>query len=347
MSGYSNNDSQYNSFDGTFSGLKGIEELSLIVQSGNVLGTAVDTKLVFKPDLVSIIDPGVIVPRIYIGRLANWAPYSVDQLLVVVIPGGVVGEGKEICAFWQWTVAYDGSKKGNVDFTPSKMTNVKNVASSALFSFTTTGYYTFNAILNLKETAEQQRLTLAMTNPSNESTGPLALDLQDLGPPPSQWEPRGVKDSTTVVANDTNGIIGSSQNEVSSLVYSLVEMGSKVVKLTSIIREMKVELSEKIDVLEQAVRDRDSTIAQLESSLEAAQVQNKLLNARLLEPEAAGEKARRAVQEMQEKLQRGYETELSDTLPSEADDSDLDNQSTSLDVKVDEPYTNQPTQWRQ
>ena len=340
-----NNDSQYNSFDGTFSGLEGIEELSLIVQSGNVLGSAVDTKLVYKPDLVSIIDPGVIVPRIYIGRLTNWAPYADDQLLVVVIPGGVVDEGKEICAFWQWTVAYDGSKKRNVDFTPSKMMNVKNVASISLFSFTTC-FYTFNAILNLKEAAEQQHLTLAMTDPSNKSTGPLTLDLQDLDLPPSLRQPRGIKDRTIVVANDTNGIVRSSQNEVSSLVNSLVEMGSKVFELTSIIRNMKLELSEKIDVLEQDVRDRDGTIAQLESSLEAAQGQNKLLNAKLLETEAAREKDRRTVQEMQEKLQRGYETELSDTLESDADDSDFHNQSTLLDVKVDEPYNNQPTQWR-
>jgi hypothetical protein len=136
-------------------------------------------------------------------------------------------------------VAYDGSKKGNVDFTPSKMTNVKNVASSALFNFTTT-YYTFHAILNLKETAERQRLTLAMTNPSNESTGPLTLELQDLGPPPSQRQPRGINNRTTVVTNDTNRIVGSSQNKVSSLMHPLVEKDSKVVELTSINRNMKL-----------------------------------------------------------------------------------------------------------
>ena len=300
--------------------------------------------LVFEPDSTSNIDPGVIVPRIYIGRLANWAPYSVDQLLVVVIPDGVVGEGKQICAYWQSTVAFNTIEKGNVS-SISTMMNVQNVASSALFSFCT-GYFNLKAILNLKATAEQQRLILALANPPNESSGPLTLELQNLGPPPSHRQPRGINDSTTVVTNDTNGIVRSSQNEASSLMHSPVEMGLNVVELTSIIQNMKLELSEKIDVLEQAVRDQDGTISRLESSLEAAQGQIELVNAKLLETEAAREKDRLAAQEIQEKLQRGYETELSDTLPSEADDSDLDNQSTSLDVKVDESYNNQPTQWR-
>ena len=124
-------------------------------------------------------------------------------------------------------------------------------------------------------------------------------------------------------------------------------MGLKGFELASIVRNMKLELSEKIDVLEQAVQGQDGTIARLESSLEAAQGQIELLNAKLLETETAREKDRRTLQDMREKLQRGYETELSDSPASEADDSDLHNQSTSLDVKVDEPYNNQPTQWRQ
>ena len=349
------NDSQYCRFDGTFStGLRGIDKLSLVVQSGNVIGIA-DTLLVFKPASKPIIDPGVIVPRIYIGRLPNDAPYSVDELFIVVIPGGVVAERKEILSFWQWTAAYYNINisKDNDSYTHSKMANVnlvKNVDSSALFGFTT-GYYTFKAMLNLKETAEQQHLTLTvvdtMKNLANGSTGPLTLELQDLGPPHNHRQPHGINDGTTVVTNDTNGIVGSSRNEVSSLIPSLVEMGSKVVELTSIIRNMKLELSEKIDGLEQAVQDQDGTIARLESSLEAAQGQIELLNAKLLETETAREKDRRTLQDMQEKLQRGYETELSDTPASEADDSDLHNQSTSLDLKVDESYNNQPTQWRQ
>lgn len=235
-----------------------------MVESGTALGTAIDTKLVTRPlaHPRSIIDPA---PRIYIGKLSNWAPYSVDQLLLVVIPGGIVGEGNEICAFWQWTVDGAGKKKSNVDATSLSMTNVMNVANRALFNFTP-GYYTFRAILNLKETAGQQHLTLTMTNPSNESTGPLALELQDLGPPPSQRQPRGINNRTTVVTNDTDRIVGSSQNKVSSLMHHpLVEKDSKVVEIN------EHQLEHETDVLKQAVRERDGTIARLESSPQAAQ----------------------------------------------------------------------------
>ena len=195
------NDSQYYRFDGIFSGFIDFDNLSLVVQSGNVLGTAVNTPLVFEPDSESIIDPGVMVPSIYIGRLPNRAPDFVDELLVVVIPGGVVGEGKEICSFWQRTVDHDGSKnlKNNFSCTNSKMTNVnvmKNVASSALFNFATT-YYTFGAMLNLKETAEQQHLTTDY----GERQEPLqrvnrTLDARTAGsmpasqPPAAAWDQR-------------------------------------------------------------------------------------------------------------------------------------------------------------
>ena len=106
----------YYRFDGFLSGLPGIEELSLTVRSGNVVGNAMDTKLVFRPDSGPTIDPGVITPRIYLSKFSNCAPYSIDQTLLVVIPGRTIGEGDTICAFWQWDVDEHGSKKGNVDF---------------------------------------------------------------------------------------------------------------------------------------------------------------------------------------------------------------------------------------
>ena len=190
-----------------------------MVRFGNVIGTANNTKLVFKPDSGSA-NPGALVPRIYLGRLANWAPHSTDQTLLVVIPSRIVVEGNAICAFWQWTVTTAGVKKANVNFTPCRMTNVVNVADTVSFKFTT-GYYTFHAKMNSKETAEQQQLTLAMTNPSNGSTGSLTLELQDLRPSPSGRQLRGVNDSTTVVINDNNKIAGGSQNEGSSSVRSL------------------------------------------------------------------------------------------------------------------------------
>jgi chromosome segregation ATPase len=105
------------------------------------------------------------------------------------------------------------------------------------------------------------------------------------------------------------------QNEGSSLMYSLDEMRPKIVELTN----AKLELSEKNNVLEQAVRDRDGVIAQLESSLQAAQDQNESLTIKLLDSETVREGDRSSAQETQDELHRGYaeiETELSDALAS-------------------------------
>ena len=296
-----------------------------MVRSGNVVGTATNTKLVIKPDSGSSIDRGFIEPRIYLGRLANYAPYSTDQLLLVVIPGRTIAEGNAICAFWQWTVNAAGLKKVNVDFTPSKMTNVENVADSVSFRFTN-GHYTFRAIVSSKDTGEQQQLTLTMTNPSNVSTGTLTLELPDLRLSPSGRKPRGVNDSTTVVINDTNKIAGGSQNEGLFLTRSLVEMGPKIVELTN-------RLDEKLNGLEQAVRDRDGIIAQLESKLRAARDQNELLNKKLLATEAR-EWDRLTAQGTQD--QRESEMELSD-------DEDNLNQPAFHDDKEDDFNNNQPT----
>ncbi|KAI0274921.1 hypothetical protein BC834DRAFT_21422 [Gloeopeniophorella convolvens] len=105
------------------------------------------------------------------------------------------------------------------------------------------------------------------------------------------------------------------QNEGSSLMRSLDEMRPKIVELTNV----KLELTEKISNLEQAVRERDSVIAQLESSLQASQDQTESLEAKLLEAETARETDRTTAQETQDELQRGYaqlETELSETMAS-------------------------------
>jgi len=105
------------------------------------------------------------------------------------------------------------------------------------------------------------------------------------------------------------------QNEGSSLMRSLDEMRPKMVELTNV----KLELSEKLNVSEQAVRDRDGVIAQLEASLQAAQDQNESSVTKLLDAEAARERDRSTAQETQDELQRGYaelETELSDALAS-------------------------------
>ena len=105
------------------------------------------------------------------------------------------------------------------------------------------------------------------------------------------------------------------QNEGSSLMRSLDEMRPKMVELTN----AKLELSERNSILEQAIRDRDSVIAQLESSLQAAQDQNESLTSKLLDSETARERDRSSAQDTQDELQREYaqiETELSDALAS-------------------------------
>jgi len=172
-------------FDGFLSGLPGVEELSLTVRSGNVVGNAMNTKVVFRPDSGTTIDPGVITPRIYLGKFSNYAPYSIDQTLLVVIPGRTVGEGNTICAFWQWDVDEYGSMKAIADFPAWKMTNVEKVADSVSFQFTN-GYLTFHATVSSEETAEQQHLTLVMTIPTNHSTGSMMLELRDLRPFPNR-----------------------------------------------------------------------------------------------------------------------------------------------------------------
>ena len=105
------------------------------------------------------------------------------------------------------------------------------------------------------------------------------------------------------------------QNEGSSLMRSLDEMRPKIVELTN----MRLELSEKLSSAEQAVRDRDGIIAQLESSLQTTQDQNESLNTKLVDIETSREKDRSTAQETQDELQKGYaelETELSDALAS-------------------------------
>ena len=207
------------------SGSKSIEELSLTVRSGNVVGTAINTKLIFRPDSGPTIEPGVIVPRIYLGKLANNPPYSIDQTLLVVIPGRTVAEGNTICAFWQWTVTAVGPRMVNVDFTPSKMTNVENVADCVSFQFTN-GYYTFHATVSSKETAERQQLTLLMTSTANESTGYLMLELQDPRPPSSERQP------------DRDGMIAQleSRLRVAQLESQLLESRLRVAQLESRLR---------------------------------------------------------------------------------------------------------------
>ena len=209
--------------------------------------------------------------------------------------------------------------KVNVDYVTLKMTNVEKVADYVSFRFASfrfahrndSDYFAFDATVSLKETAGQQHLTVAITTP-HFSTGSLLLELRDLRPSPSGRQPRGINDSAscaTMAINDTNKTTSGSQNEGSFLMRSLVEMGSKIIKLTNKLN------SEKFNGSQQAVRDRDGMsaqleskprVAQLESQLRAEQGENKLLKTMLLETLRAHEKDRLTAQETKDKL-RGCE----------------------------------------
>ena len=265
-----------------------------MVRSGNVVGNAINIKLVFKPDSESV-NPGVIVPRIYLGRLATpgWSAWSTDfpndsETVLVVIPSGI-GEGNAICSFWQM-----------VDFTPSKMTNVVNMADSVTYVFSVTDgsrNCSFRAITSSNETAERQQLTLVLTyNHYRIATTSLTLELQDLRPSLSGHQPRRANDSTTEVINDDNNIAGGSQNGGSSLVRSLVELGPRIVELTN------NKPNEKFNDSEQAIRDRDAVIAQLESKLQVNQLESQL-RATQLESRVAQFESQLRVAQLESQLQ--------------------------------------------
>ena len=278
----------YYRFDGFLSGSKYTEDFSLMVRSGDVVGTAMNTKLVFtdRSDSGPTTHPNAIVPRIYLGKLANYAPYSIDQTLLVVLPGRTVCEGNPICAFWQWTVDRHGSTKVNVDHTTSKMTNLEKVTDYVSFT-DGSGYFTFHATVGLREFAEQQQLSLVITNRDPSfSTGSLVLELQDLRPSPSGRQPRGVNDNTTMVINDANKAPSGFQNAGPFLIRS---PSPKIVELTN--KPSEPAIRDRLDRDGMSAQlETKLQVAQLESQLRAEQDENKLLKTMLLEAERAREK---------------------------------------------------------
>lgn len=90
---------------------------------------------------------------------------------------------------------------------------------------------------------------------------------------------------------------------------SLDEMRPKIVELTGI----KLELGEKVESLEHAVRNRDATILHLETSLEKTQEQRDEADKKLQEALELREQERSTAQDTSSDLQKAY-TELQEEL---------------------------------
>lgn len=92
------------------------------------------------------------------------------------------------------------------------------------------------------------------------------------------------------------------QAEGTSLMRSLDEMRPKIVELTDI----KLELTEKVNSLDNSLRERDGVIAQLESSLHELRDQKEVVDEQLREVESLRENDRAEAQDNVAELQRGY-----------------------------------------
>lgn len=99
------------------------------------------------------------------------------------------------------------------------------------------------------------------------------------------------------------------QAEGTSLMRSLDEMRPKIVELTDI----KLELTEKINTLDNSLRERDGVIAQLESSMHELREQKEIVDEQLREVESLRENDRTTAQDNVAELQRGY-TEMQNEL---------------------------------
>lgn len=99
------------------------------------------------------------------------------------------------------------------------------------------------------------------------------------------------------------------QAEGTSLMRSLDEMRPKIVELMDI----KLELTEKINSLDNSLRERDGVIAQLESSLHELREQKEIVDEQLREVESLRENDRATAQDNVAELQRGY-TEMQNEL---------------------------------
>lgn len=194
--------------DATFS--DGLEKLTITMREQYETkrsGSATELQLVYSPPSAQHHHAGMdaygsVEPRIYLGKLTNWAPYAIDELLVIVAPKGM-DDGNAICAFWQWTMTASGAKKVNVNDirTISDAKNVTDVGESFRF-YQGDNYYTYD--VTVQESKEQ--LIFTMRNPGGESTGDLTLDRKDLHPASARSQ-RAIFNHTTTVRNDASEIV--------------------------------------------------------------------------------------------------------------------------------------------
>ena len=189
------------------------------------------------------INPDILAPRIYIGKLANWEPYAKDELFIIVIPGNI-SEGSPVYAFFQWEQDSTGSRKVNA-MTVGKMKDVKNVGDCMSFTFPNDlgAYYTFHV---LKVDEHLRRLTLEMKNPYGESTGGLTFYLQNLDPPsaslrrrPALWD--GTPESGTTKVESSATEIETRTTEVE---IGTTEVGNRTTKVENSATEIETRTTE-------------------------------------------------------------------------------------------------------
>lgn len=218
--GFSGGD--YYSFEASFS--DGIRNVAVTVKGGyNEKGTGT-TSLVYQGSSPPTLFDSA--PRIYVGKLTNWAPYAVDEMLVIVAPESM-DEGKDICAFWQWTETGSGDPKWNVDdIATIKGVQWKDKKGESFHFFQgDNDYYRFDVTVD--EWREQ--LTLTMKNPKGESTGDLIFDQQSLQISSVSRKKRSIWNHTTEVDNNSGEIVLCSLTNSGTTFWDKMLAGSSMI----------------------------------------------------------------------------------------------------------------------
>lgn len=203
---------RYYRFDATFSeDMKGMTVMMSNEKGDKAEKTA---NLTLHYD-ASLNDP--TVPRLYLGKM-NWYEYAENEMFLVVAPGSM-DNGKNICAYWEWTKTGAGDNKYNVDDKDS-ISAVKKFTGGEQITFHQgeNGYYTF--VGDVYE--DKKQLSVMMSNPAGDKQGPFVLQLQDLTPSSSRKK-RAVVNHTIELKNDLHEVLACSlQNSGTSTVDSVL-----------------------------------------------------------------------------------------------------------------------------
>lgn len=114
-----------------------------------------------------------VVPLYFLGKM-NWLTYAKNELFLVIIPAGVA-VGRDVLAYWQWTVNDAGKEKANVNYKDIIRTREETAQGDVVtFGQEPDTYYTFNGTIS----KDGQTFSVNMKNPSGAKGGPFLLQLQ-------------------------------------------------------------------------------------------------------------------------------------------------------------------------